>query len=120
MKSYSKRLVWVVVVLLAVCVYTSVSFAAEGTAITGEVFVQQWNDKDVATAATITNQNGEEYWIVDNAVGKELFKLDMQTVKATGTIGKTAEGKNAITVSKYELVPIAKETEEPTGTSVNK
>jgi hypothetical protein len=64
----------------------------------------------MVNSATIAAQDGEEYWIAENAVGKELFKLDMQIVKATGVLSKTADGKTVFTISKYELVPITKET----------
>jgi hypothetical protein len=105
MKGRSKNIVLAVFAgLLAIGVWATASFATEETTVVGQVWAQVWDDMDQVTAATITTQDGEEYWIVDNPVGKELFKLDLQTVKVTGSFGVIGEGKKAFTVTKYEIV----------------
>lgn len=105
MKAKSKAPVFVLIfALLALGVCATVCVATEETTITGRVWGQAWDDKYEVTAATISTLDGEEYWIVDNLVGKELFKLDLQKVKATGLLGKIDDGKKAITVSRYEIV----------------
>jgi hypothetical protein len=105
MKGRSRNIVLaVVVVLMATGVFATASFATEETKITGQVWAENWNDKDMVTAATIKTQDGQEYWIVDNAIGKEMFKLDLETVKVTGSLSKIDDGRNAITVNKYEII----------------
>mgnify|MGYP000313912138 CR=1 FL=1 len=80
-------------------------FAADEVTITGTVYAVAWDDDDNVTAATITAGTGEEYVVVANAAGKELFKLDLEVVTASGTIGEDGEGNKTITVTKYEIMP---------------
>jgi hypothetical protein len=90
--------------VLAVGLCAAASAATEETTITGRIWAESWDDKYEVTAVTITTLEGQEYWIVDNAVGKELLNLDMEIVKVTGSLSKTDDGKNAITVNKYEII----------------
>lgn len=90
------------VLLFGVCA-TNVLAANEVT-ITGTVYAAAWDDKENVTAATIVAWMGEEYAIVSNAIGQQLFKLDSRDVKATGVVGEDSEGNKTITVTKYEIV----------------
>ena len=90
--------------MLLSVVYATTVFAADEVAITGEVFVNAWDDNHNVTAASILT-SGAEYIIVDNAVGKELFKLDLKVVKASGVVGEDSEGNKTIAVTKYEVMP---------------
>jgi hypothetical protein len=110
MKIHSKLFISAIAVVLTLGVFTNVCDASEEKTFTGEIWAQTWDDKNMVNSATIATQDGEEYWIDKNAVGKELFKLDMQIVKANGVLSKTADGITVVTISKYELVPITKET----------
>jgi len=78
-------------------------FAADEVTVTGTVYATAYDDKGDVTAAVIAGL-GEEYIIVDNVAGKELFKLDFKLVKASGVIGADSEGNNTITVTKYEVI----------------
>jgi hypothetical protein len=90
-------------ILLSVVCATNV-FAADEVTITGTVYATAHDDNDNVTAAVIAGSD-EEYVIVANAAGKELFKLDLEVVKASGTIGEDGEGNKTITVTKYEVMP---------------
>jgi ABC-type transport system substrate-binding protein len=79
-------------------------FAANEVTITGTVYAAAWDDNENVTAATIVAWMGEEYAIVNNAIGQQLFKLDSKDVKATGVVGEDSEGNKTITVTKYETV----------------
>jgi hypothetical protein len=79
-------------------------FAADEVTVTGTVYATAWDDNDNVTAAVIAGVGGE-YIIVNNAAGKELFKLDFKLVKASGVIGKDSEGNKTLTVTSYEVVP---------------
>ena len=79
-------------------------FAADETAIIGTVYADDWDEDNNVIAAFIVSL-GEEYVIVKNAIGKELFKLDNKVVKAFGVIGEGSEGTKTITVTKYEVMP---------------
>jgi hypothetical protein len=105
MKRDSRTLFFVALAaVLAIGLCATVSVATEETTITGRIWAQSWDDKFEVTAVTITTLDGQEYWIVDNPVGKELLKLDMEIVKVTGSLSKIDDGKNAITVNKYEII----------------
>jgi hypothetical protein len=47
----------------------------------------------------------EEYVVVNNAAGKELFNLCLKVVKASGVVGEDSEGNKTLTVTNYELMP---------------
>jgi hypothetical protein len=83
--------------------------AMEETTVTGQVWAQSWDENYEATAAIIMTQEGYEYWVVDNAAGKELFKLDLERVKAIGSLSKIDNGKNAISVNSYEVIQDSQE-----------
>lgn len=93
-------------VLLSVVCATSV-FASDEATIIGRVYVEAWdeNDNDNVTVVTIVTDTEVEYVIVDNAVGKELFKLDFKVVKASGVVGEDGKGHKTFTVTKYEIMP---------------
>ena len=80
-------------------------FAADETMIIGTVYAEAWDENDNVIAATIMTATGEDYVIVDNAVGKDLLKLDNQVVKASGVVGEKTEGNKVFTVNSYEIMP---------------
>ena len=78
-------------------------FAADDGTVTGTVYATAWDDDGNVTAAVIAGS--EEYVIVANVAGKELFKLNYMDVTAKGVIGQDSEGNNTLTVSSYKVVP---------------
>lgn len=90
-------------ILLSVACATNL-FAADEVTITGTVYGTIWDDNDNVAAAVIFG-SGEEYIIVDNAVGKELFKLELKVVKVSGVIGENSDGNKTFTVTTYEVMP---------------
>ena len=78
--------------------------AADEVTLTGTVYATAWNDDDNVTAAIIAS-SGEEYVIVANAAGKELFKLNYMDVMAKGVIGQDSEGNKTLTVNSFEVMP---------------
>ena len=91
-------------VLVSVACATN-AVAADETTIIGTVYGEAWDENDDVAAATIVTATGAEYVIVDNAVGKELFKLDNKVVKACGVIGIPIKGDKTFTVTNYEVMP---------------
>jgi hypothetical protein len=90
------------VFLSGVCA-TNVLGADEAT-VTGAVYATDWDDNGNVVGAVIV-ASGEEYAIVNNAIGQQLFKLNAKDVKATGVVGEDSEGNKTITVTKYEVNP---------------
>jgi hypothetical protein len=76
----------------------------EGTII-GTVNAMAWDDDDNVIAASIMSSSGEEYAIVNNTVGTNLFSLDNKVVKATGVVSEDSEGNKRFTVTNYEIMP---------------
>ena len=88
-------------ILFFVLFATSV-FATDEVTVTGTVYVTAYDDNDnVKTAVIVSIEN--EHIIVGNDVGKELYKLDLKVVKATGLVGEDSEGNNTLTVTSYEI-----------------
>jgi hypothetical protein len=84
--------------------YATNVFAADEVTIIGTVYAEAWDENDNVIAAVIVSM-GEEYVIVKNATGRELFKLNYKDVKASGVIGEDSEGNKTLTVTNYEVMP---------------
>jgi hypothetical protein len=76
----------------------------EGTII-GTVNAVAWDDDDNVIAVSIMSSSGEEYAIVNNTAGRNLFGLDNKVVKATGVVSEDSEGNKSFTVTNYEIMP---------------
>lgn len=106
MKRNKRSLISGLCALVLLCVVCAANVcAADQVTITGTVYAAAWDDKDNVTAATIVAGTGEEYTIVDNAAGKELFKLDFKVLKVSGVIGEDSEGNKTLTITNYEVMP---------------
>ena len=90
-------------VLLCLVCATNV-FAADEVTVTGTVYATAWDDNGKVIAAVIAC-SGEEFIIVANAAGTELFNLNYKDVMASGVIGQDSEGNKTLTVSSYEVLP---------------
>jgi hypothetical protein len=105
MKQKGKLLILGLCALISFSVVCATNvYAADEATVTGTVYATAWDDNDNVTAAVIAGL-GEEYVIVQNAVGKELSKLNYKDVKASGVIGQDSEGNKTLTVSSYEVLP---------------
>ena len=90
--------------LVSLCCADSIPEIGSGEAtIIGRVCAVDWDDKGNVTAAVFSG-TGEEYQIVNNAVGNQLIKLDGITVKAIGVVAENSKGNKSLTVTSYEVV----------------
>jgi len=106
MKGIRRYLVLVLCTLTFASLLCAASvLAAESDEVTmiGSVYAVDWDDRGNPIAAKMSG-TGEEYQIVDNAVGKQLIKLDGMTVKATGVVAEDSKGNKSLTVTSYEVV----------------
>jgi hypothetical protein len=73
--------------------------------ITGKAFVYgtAWNMKGEVTGILLLTTDGDELFVVHNAFGDELLKLVEQNVKVSGAVLVDQQGRNSITVYKYEI-----------------
>ena len=78
-------------------------FAADEVTVTGTVYATAWDDDDNVTAAVMIGLD-EEFVVVANAAGKEMFQLNYRDVKATGVIGQDSEDNKTLRVSSYEVI----------------
>ena len=105
MKRNKKSLISGLCALVLLCVVCATNvFAADEVTVTGTVYATAWDDNGDVIAAVLAC-SGEEFIIVDNASGKELFKLNYEDVRASGVIGQDSEGNRTLTVSSYEVLP---------------
>jgi hypothetical protein len=86
----------VVLLLLAAHV-----FADDKITVTGTVYALAWDDNDNVIEALISGEGGE-YMIVNNAIGRKLFKMAGAYVEASGVVNKDSEGNRTITVVDYQ------------------
>jgi hypothetical protein len=89
--------------LLFVMCSTNV-FAADEVTVTGTVYPTALDENDNVIAAVIDTSMGESYVIVANAVGKKLFELEYEVVKASGVIDEDSEGNKTLSVTSYEVI----------------
>ena len=103
MKRNKKFFLGLCALMLLYAVSAANVFAADEVTVTGTVYATAWDDDDNVTAAVIAGLD-EEFVIVANAAGKEMFQLNYRDVKATGVIGQDSEGNKTLTVSNYEVI----------------
>ena len=100
----NKKFFWGLCALMLLYAVSAANvFAADEVTVTGTVYATAWDDNDNVTAAVIAGLD-EEFVIVANAAGKEMFQLNYRDVKATGVIGQDSEGNKTLSVSNYEVI----------------
>jgi len=105
MKANTRFFVFGLCALMVLSVgYTTNVLSADEATVIGTVYATAWDDNDNVVAAVIAGGD-QDYSIVANAAGKELFKLENEVVKASGVIGKDSEGRNTVSITKYEVMP---------------
>lgn len=108
---FNALLMGAVIFALAVCA-ASGSFSADQVTIVGKIYGVAWDEDYNIMSAVIFTEDGKEYLIIDDAKGKELLKLENATVKASGAIGKNAEGTETFTVAGFEVIDKGEFTDE--------
>ena len=78
--------------------------SADEVTVTGTVNPMALDENDNVIAVVITNSVDEEYIIVDNIVGKELFNLEYKVVEASGVVGEDSNGNKTLTVNSYKVI----------------
>ncbi len=89
---------------LALSIVAGYLFASETVTITGTVYEDDWDQNDNPIAVVIDADDGEEYWVASEGMGKEIFKLGEKDVKATGVVVEDSEGQKTIKVTAYEII----------------
>jgi hypothetical protein len=101
-KTNRKVLFWLMFLALGVVV-SALVVAGEEMTITGVVQAADWDDEDNVIAVTIL-ADGEEYFVENNAKGKELLEQVGKSVRATGMVETDEDGFRSITVSSFEIL----------------
>ena len=101
----SKRFLILALCMLTLFMLESVAagYSENEITIKGSVYGVAWDEKGTVTAVSILTPEGDELFVVHNAVGDELLKLVEQNVKATGAVLIDDSGKKNLTVYKYEI-----------------
>jgi hypothetical protein len=73
------------------------------TTVTGYVMAADWGPDDDVTAVRIETEN-DEYDVVGEDVGEELFDLLDCEVEVTGVIEEEKDGTKSIAVRSYEII----------------
>jgi DNA primase len=71
--------------------------------IKGTVFVVDNDAAGKVIAVSILDATGNEFFVVDDEIGKKLFDLVDKNVKATGEVTVDKDGKKRIKIKKFEL-----------------
>jgi len=71
--------------------------------ITGIVIPVDWDEEGNALAAAISSPDEQEYFIKQDAKGKELVGLMRQEIEASGVVRKGIKGRKTVTVKNYRL-----------------
>ena len=72
--------------------------------IRGLIIPVDWDDRGNIIAAAIFTQFEQEYFIEQNPWGEELLAFVRQRVKVSGILREDKNGKQIITVNKYEIL----------------
>ena len=103
------------VMLLALSILVFIGFNNNGRCqeektITGIVTAIEWDEKEKVTAVAINvvvvendEESEEDYRVLDNEKGKELFNYIDQEVVATGTVSMDEDGNKSILISEYSV-----------------
>jgi len=67
------------------------------------VYGAAWNEKGEVTSVSLLTTDGDELFVVHNAIGDELLKIVEQNIKANGAVLVDKQGRKNITVYKYEI-----------------
>jgi hypothetical protein len=71
--------------------------------ITGIVIPVDWDEEGNALAAAISSPDEQEYFIKQDAKGKELVGLMRQEIEVSGVVRKGIKGRKTVTVKNYRL-----------------
>ncbi len=71
--------------------------------IKGTVFAVDNDDQGKATAVSVLDTAGEEYFVVHDETGDKLLDLVDKNVKVQGVINVDKDGKKQIKIKAYEL-----------------
>jgi len=71
--------------------------------ITGYVSATDWGPDDDVTAVRIETEN-DEYDVIDDDIGEELYNLLDCEVEVTGVIQEEKDGTKSIAVTSYEVI----------------
>ena len=90
------------IVLLALVVPAR---GGETISLSGMVFVLDWDEENRVTAVSVVTEEGREYRVLPDDAGRELFRLEGDTVYIEGAAGADAAGRKTLTVIRYRVRP---------------
>ncbi len=98
-------------VILAVCACMLLSvfsiaygYSENDITIKATVYGAAWNAAGDVTSVSLLTVEGDELFVVHNAVGDELLKQVDQNIKANGAVLLDKQGRKNITIYKYEIL----------------
>lgn len=101
-KKNAMRVLLVAIALLALAVAAR---GGETIAVSGMVFVLDWDEENRVTAVSVVTEEGQEYRILPDKAGRELFRREGDTVEIEGIAGTDAAGRKTVTVIRYRVRP---------------
>lgn len=75
----------------------------ELTTVRGIVIPVDWDEEGNALAAAISSPDEQEYFVKQDAKGKELVGLMRQEIEVSGVVRKGIKGRKTVTVKNYRL-----------------
>jgi len=98
-------------VIFAVCVCMVLSlfgiaygYSENDITVKATVYGAAWNAKGDVTDVSLLTVEGDELFVVHNAVGDELLAKVDQNIKANGAVLVDKQGRKNITIYKYEIL----------------
>ena len=90
--------IWGVLLMLVVP-----AWGGGNVSLAGMVFAVDWDEEGRITAVSVVTEKGEEYNVIPDAVGKELFLWEGETAELTGVAGADTEGRKTLQVVRYRI-----------------
>jgi len=96
----------VIALILVICAASVITFedkAGEQVTVIGKVIIDGWDDDGNVIGASLFVSVENDYVILKEKKGSELFKLDYVDVEVTGIIAEDNYGNKTIKVIEYKI-----------------
>jgi len=103
MKKQSFMIVVTSMFLLFSFLTIAYSYSENTITIKATVYDAAWNAKGEVTDVSLLTTDGDELFVVHNAIGDELLKIVGQNISVNGAVLVDKQGRKNVTVYKYEI-----------------
>ena len=79
------------------------AWGGETVSLAGMIFAVDWDEEGRITAVSVVTEEGREYTVVPDKVGRELYRWEGETAEITGIVGADTERRKTLQVNRYSI-----------------